>query len=148
MKNPDSKSGLFFLAFGIVILTQSLKLPFGSISQPESGFFPTIISVLLMTFSLLVLGISFSRGHREVIDFGHSYHMIGITIVTIVLYAFFIDDLGYLICTFLAGIILMKWIQRRSWQAAVIFSALYSGISYFGFQAIGVLLPRGILFFL
>ena len=116
--------------------------------RPESGFFPSLIAVLLLTLSLVLFGKSlFHRGEKPV-EWGSSYTNIGITVTTTVLYAFLINYLGYLLCTLLAGVILMKAVQKRSWGITFFFSILYSAVSYFGFKMVGVLLPQGIIYFL
>jgi hypothetical protein len=147
MKNQDRLSSLFFVVFSILILSQALKLPFGTINHPDSGFFPAIIAVLLLSLSLALLGKSLFNGTEKPVEWGHSYTGIGLTVATTVLYAFFINFLGYLLCTLLAGIILMKAVQKRSWRIAFFFSILFSAISYFGFKMVGVLLPQGIIYF-
>lgn len=147
MKNQDRLSSLFFLAFSVLILSQALKLPFGSINQPESGFFPSIIAVLLLALSLILFGKSIFNLTEKPVEWGTSYTKIGITVATTVLYAFFINFLGYLLCSLLAGVILMKAVQKRSWGIAFLFAILYTAVSYFGFKMVGVLLPQGIIYF-
>lgn len=109
MKNAERVSSLFFLIASVFILSQSLALPFGSFSQPESGFFPTVISAVLLILSLALFGRSIFDKERGWVDFGYGFYGIGITITTMVLYAVFLNFLGYLVCTLMAGGILLKW---------------------------------------
>jgi hypothetical protein len=148
MKHPERFSSLFFILFSLLILSQSWKLHIGSVSKPDSGFFPIIIAILLLFLSLILFVKSILEKQEKKLELGFSYFGIGVTVSTMVLYAFFVDFLGYLLCTFIAGVILTKLVQKRTWGIALVFSILYSAISYFGFKIVGVPLPQGVIYFI
>lgn len=145
MKLSDRSSSLFFLFLSIFILSHSLTYPFGTFRQPKAGFLPSIIGILLAIFSLVLFGSSLLKKNKKWAHFGGGLSELSITVTAMILYAVFLHSLGYLVCTFLMGVALFKGVEKQSWIITIIFSALYGVISYFGFKALGVYLPQGII---
>jgi len=145
MNDSNRIGGLFFSLFGTFILVQSLEMRFGTLRRPESGFFPSIVSILFLVLSLILLLGSFRKKDKKGVDFGNSFIYISITTATMVFYALFINALGYLLCTFITGVILFKIVQKQGWRRTISYSALYALISYFGFKAFGGVLPQGVI---
>lgn len=66
--NPrDLWAGLLYLGIGAAALTLSQTYPFGSVGRMGPGFFPTILSGLLILFGVISIGRSLAR-HGEAID--------------------------------------------------------------------------------
>ena len=49
---PDRLSGVVLMAVAIGALVEASDLPFGSLRQPDSGFFPKSLASLLLLFGL------------------------------------------------------------------------------------------------
>ena len=87
---------LIIVLAGSVALIESLKLPFGLVSAPGPGFFPTVLAVLLIVCALAVCWqsvmdtgelLSFSSGRKRTI----------LTVLLLIGFASFIEFLGYLV---------------------------------------------------
>ena len=61
----DAASGILFLLFGLFFGSQSLGLELGTAFRMGPGFFPLILSGVLMCFGLLVLFNAFKRFSKE-----------------------------------------------------------------------------------
>lgn len=147
MKRSDLSSGTFLLLLSLFILSQSLAFPFGTLSQPETGFLPSILGFLLAILSLVLLVRSLPRQKRKWVHFGRGFFEVLAAASGMVLYAVFLQTLGYLIATSLMGLFLLTAVEKQHWTRGVIFSLVYGVISYFGFKALGVYLPAGPIYF-
>lgn len=59
--DKDVVSGLMFLALGALGLGLSLQFDFGATAHPGPGFFPTVLSVLLILIGVGVAGVGLLR---------------------------------------------------------------------------------------
>ena len=65
--------------------------------------------------------------------------------VTLLAYALVLDWLGYIITTFLAMILLLRFSGYTQWIRIVVYSIIIVGISYLMFRYLGVQFPAGVL---
>jgi hypothetical protein len=56
MRKRNFISGIVLLVLAGAIMMEASKLSFGSLREPEAGFLPFILSILLAVFSLILLG--------------------------------------------------------------------------------------------
>jgi len=149
MKKWDLVSSLVLLGLGMVMFMEALKMPFGSLREPQVGFGPLILSVLLAVFSLVLLGQAIhEQGGQRVPFFARpgSWKKIGLTVGGLFAYAFFYEHLGHLLSTFALMVFLLRLIEPLKWWL-VIGIALFSSLaSYLGFGIfLNLPLPPGIL---
>lgn len=55
MRNPDVYAGLLFIGFGAAALVLGRSYPIGTLARMGPGFFPTVLSVALMSLGFLTL---------------------------------------------------------------------------------------------
>ena len=108
---------LFFLASCVLVI--SLGLGIGSLSHPQAGFLPFWISVLIVSFSLVLFTLAYRRKDLTVrwSDLWRDLNwpknvavMVALTIYVLVL-----NRLGYLIGTFGLMLVLFAVNRTRPW---------------------------------
>ncbi len=131
-------SSIFFFLLGTCVLMTSLGLGIGSLNNPQPGFMPFWISVLIIIFSLILFGIAYI--HRSVRvrwkDLWHQIHWkINLVAVTaVLLYILFLPLAGYLIATGVLMLILFKLGAMKTWTAllgAILSVGFTYGLFYF-----------------
>jgi putative tricarboxylic transport membrane protein len=140
----DRASGVVFAAIGAFLLLEGSDLPVGSLNAPDAGFFPTILSVLLLVFGGALIAMSF-RTPAGALDFTSRSWATAAGAGVLLLYAGLLDRIGFLICTTVVLLLLTKVYGRLSWwvSLAVTLSTVFA--AYLGFKQLGVPLPAGIL---
>lgn len=137
---------LFLLA--ALVLMASLGLGIGSASNPQSGFMPFWIGVLLLAFSLILFGTAYQDRSIKVrwVDLWHKLHWQKslLAAVFLAVYIFLLPWAGYLMATSVLMIALFRLTAMKAW-AALAGAALAVGFSYGLFSLIlKTPLPRGI----
>jgi hypothetical protein len=140
----DRASGFVFSVIGAFLLLESSDLPIGSLNAPDAGFFPTILSVLLLAFGIGVLAMSFRTPAAE-LDFTPRSWSTAAAAGVLLLYAALLDRIGFLICTIIVLLLLTKVYGRLSWWVSLAVTLLTVVAAYVGFKQLGVPLPSGIL---
>ena len=130
---------------GGVALSESLKLPFGLVSAPAPGFFPTVLAALLVICALAVCWqCVVDKGESPSVSSGRKRTIL--TVLLLIGFACFIELLGYLITT-ITFIFLLLWIVERKTLALSFLVAVSAAvISYAVFKLLlGAPLPTGLL---
>jgi len=142
----DRLSSALLFAVGLYIAYEALKLPFGTVRQPDAGFFPLCIAVsLVFLSSFIFLGTCLSEHVREVLRFGEGMAGVLITVLALTLYIFVLNALGYLISTLAIMILLLKGVERLGWRRSLWVAVPTVTVSYFVFRWLSVPLPPGII---
>jgi putative tricarboxylic transport membrane protein len=150
MNALDRGSCIFLLAFSIFIGLLSLQLGIGGLELMGAGFMPFLASILLFLLSSIVLIKGWRGKQKQAGDGSHSYWeemnkplmLIGALIV----YAFFLKLLGYILMTFVLVYFLFFMMQPKKWRMDLFFAALVSILSFVLFDNwLNVRLPAGLL---
>jgi hypothetical protein len=99
------------------------------------------IAVVLRTWS------SGEEGKAESLIFGkRNLPKIGLVVLFLFLYAFFMETLGFIPVTLLLFILLLGWIERKNWLLVGVISVLVTAIAYLIFDVwLQAQLPLGLL---
>lgn len=149
MRRFNIAASLALLALAAFILFEVSKLPFGSFRVPQTAFFPTILSLLLLIFSLILLVQALRaketlRGPEPIATDG--WVRIGATLATMLAFALVLETLGFLLSTFVLMVLLLRAIEAQPWRVVVGVALSTALISYFLFaRLLGIPLPGGIL---
>lgn len=149
MKRLDEISSLCLILFAIAISIQSYKLGLGTSKNPGPGFFPMVsgITVGLLSFPIFIKAVLTSE--KELILFWpdkKAIKKIILVTLTLVTYAIALEYLGFLLCTFLSMLFLLKVVAAPKWFSAIFFAIITSLSSYVIFEIfLKSQLPRGIL---
>jgi hypothetical protein len=152
MKTYSTYSSIL-IVFASLVGVDSLKLGFGSFSDPGPGFMPFLCSLLLILLS--VLDLAFGTITRWRMDKKDSEIWSNIhwgrflwTLIILTLYAILMPVVGFSLPTAFLLFFLFRLIEHRSWWRTTLMAIAVTGISYFGFRvALGAELPKGILGF-
>ncbi|CAN5541111.1 hypothetical protein BH09PSE5_BH09PSE5_32130 [soil metagenome] len=146
---------LGMMAIGFGALDLAIRLPFGNIGQPDSGFFPVVVSSLFIVFCALSLldplkeaptvgtdDIAGAAGPAEEPD---GALRIWLTIGVLALYAAALNAVGFLVCTTALLVFLLRWIGDLAWGRSLAVAVLGSIGCYLAFTRLGLPLPPGVL---
>jgi putative tricarboxylic transport membrane protein len=134
-----------FLAIGVVALVTMIQLPFGTIHEPDSAFFPVLLSLLLIVLSLVVLARSILSKLTGPRLWGDQWQKLVPSVAALVAYAFLLKSVGYVICTFCILILVGK-LEKCSWKATLLISVACTFLSYSVFRwYLKSPLPQGIV---
>lgn len=141
----------FVIAFlGIGILWEGRHLRWGTLSQPGPGFFPTILAILLITFSLFFIIPKGKKGEEGETFPPWSTFFERLAPIYAALLAFvgLMQFFGFAILTLFLMFFLFVKVSDLKWDAAMLAAFASAGITYFIF---GVILkssfPKGPLGF-
>lgn len=145
---------LIVIAFGLVALFFASRLPFGSVSQPDSGFFPILICTLIVVFGCVSLATSRSTPAAEpdaaeaapVEGAGGQLHVWS-TVAAIAVYTLALNAVGFVICTAVLVVFLLRVIGRVSWKVSLVSGVVGAALSFEVFTLLGLPLPVGLLHF-
>lgn len=135
-KTFDRYAGIVFLAVGALFMIESRRIStsaYGSNVGPN--IFPFILGLFLALLSIRLIYETFrykqaeSDGAKEKLD----YMRFGIIFSAAVLYALFLEDVGYVISTFLFLFIGFQTMQRGRLWSTLIIAGLFSYGVYFLF---------------
>jgi putative tricarboxylic transport membrane protein len=147
MKTSDIGSSIFFVAMGVFLAWHSVKLSVGSPRVPGPGFFPLCLSLLL----IFIAAIIFFQGLKKKSDppeIGLRRSRVAIVLGAIILYAFVMESVGYLISTFLLILLLLRIMVKKAWWYGLGVAGAVTLVSYLLFRVwLQVLLPSGLLGF-
>jgi len=143
-------SSIILLVIATTIVLETRKSPIGSLREPDMGFFPLILGVLLAIFSLLLLWKAIGEKRRGTMGGVKSGGLkrISLAAVGLFAFAFLFEFLGYMICTFLLISFLLFIVGSQKWWLAILVGFVSSLGSFLLFSLLlGASLPAGILKF-
>ena len=152
----DRASALFWLIFSALVSYESHKLGLGTLHQPGPGFVFFWTGIVTAILSLVVLLMSFRKRSPEgaqepIFGKGGKGHVtkIVLVLISLFLYALFMERLGFLVVTLLFFIFLLGVVEKKRWFFAVLVSLIVTAVSYLVFETgLQSQLPKGLLDFL
>jgi putative tricarboxylic transport membrane protein len=151
MKTIEIVSSLFLILIGAVFCLSSFDLGIGRINAPGPGLIPLGTGGLLILFSIgSIFEAYFGRKFEGKASLfrGRRWGVVLYVLISLFLYAFILDILGFIVTTFLTMVVLFKISERQSWRMALGTSALTTGFTYLLFDyLLKCSFPRGFLGF-
>lgn len=142
-KKFDRIAGIAFLLVGILFLVESQKISesaYGSSVGPK--IFPMWLGIILIALSIRLIYDTFKYKSEGSKKEQLQYKKFLIIFVSAVLYAFFLEKIGYVVSTFLFLLIAFQTMERGKIIYSVIISAFFSfGVYYFFSELLGGSLP-------
>jgi hypothetical protein len=142
--NTDRVCGIVATSIAIFLYLSARDLPFGTVSAPDSGFFPKILSVLLAVLGLAMM-LRPTAGEHQHNRFTRRSWAVPLGAVVLLAYAALLNRVGFVLSTILVLFFLMTAYGRLRWIVALAASVSAVIICYLGFTELGVPLPQGIL---
>jgi putative tricarboxylic transport membrane protein len=148
MKRYQVISAGFLLFFGAIICWEARKLDMGRIVKPGPGFFPFWLGLALIFVGVAII-IQLRRAKAGEKTQGLwkelRWDKIIYILVALLLYAFLLEFLGYLIATFLLMVFLFRAVEKQKWSVVIFGSIISSLITYALFKIwLQVQLPTGL----
>lgn len=154
LDKKNFSSGLCLLGLGLFLVFQSLRLQVWSRSGPEAGFFPLVISGLIIGFSLIIIIQSLVRIGAQVggkilevkeKDVVSTFKVCSYAIL-LTFYGISIQNVGFLITSTLFLFLTLKYVERQSWKITILVGGASIILSYLLFvYFLGVPLPKGLI---
>ncbi|MCX8022857.1 MAG: tripartite tricarboxylate transporter TctB family protein [Syntrophorhabdaceae bacterium] len=124
MNNISLYGNIFWILFSLLTCIESYRAGFGTITKPDSGFFPFCAGIVMLGLGLTAFIKSLGeKGKRRGGD-GEGepirWWNIPVIIIAIILFALTIEKSGFLINTFLFVAILLKVVEPQSWKKSII----------------------------
>lgn len=147
------KERMFFAVISIIallLMVISVGYEIGTIDSPKGGFFPFLISAIIFILSLylFISTISTTKGNPQSGFFLNGLKRLVPFISVTIIYALFLEQLGFLLSTFIFMVFLLKIMGQPGWRFAVLFSLISVIFCWLCFQKwLGVPLPTGIISF-
>ncbi len=153
MGKADRISGVFWLVFGLFICIESYRLGLGTLHKPGPGFLYFWASIFLIIMSIVVLirtwG-SMGTEEAETSIFGkENLRKIVLVLLSLFLYAIFMEMVGFIPITLLLFVYLLGIIEKKRWFYTIFVSVVVTVAAYLIFETwLQSQLPKGLLQFL
>jgi len=140
---------LFWIAVGLLATYGATRLGVGSITDPGAGFIFFWSGLVLIILSLMVLVDavrSLENPLRQTPEI--NWPKIALVLFALLLYAFFLEKLGFVFTTFILMSFLLGCIQGAGWLRSLSVAGAAALTSYAMFELwLRIRLPKGILGF-
>ena len=150
MGRADRMSGVFWLCFAIFVSIESYRLGLGTLHRPGPGFLFFWAGIALGVMSIVILIRAWSSkkaGETKEAIFGKQNTLkILLVLISVFLYAIFMETVGFILVTLLLFIFLLGVIEKKRWFFTVLVSVVVTVIAYLIFEIwLKSQLPRGFL---
>jgi putative tricarboxylic transport membrane protein len=142
IKRPDRLSGAVLIVVAIGALFEASGLPFGSLRQPDSGFFPKSLATLLLLFGLGIV-LNPYTGSSQPARFNSESWQVPIAASAFVIYALALAKVGFVLATIAVMLLVMRGLGGMSLKRALLIAVPSVVATYIAFVQLGVPLPRG-----
>lgn len=163
MSRSERISSVVLVIFGLFIAYYSRKyLKLGMLIRPDAGFIPFYLGIALVVLGMLwffnsLMGRKVSAAVEkgcagETTTTGKERRNLVLfrfvpAVIFVLLYAWFIERIGYFMCTFLFMLGWQKVVERQKWVKTLLISILCAGTMYVLFaNLLKIALPEGAWF--
>jgi putative tricarboxylic transport membrane protein len=142
-------SALFWIVVGILACYGATRLGLGSVTEPGAGFIFFWSGLILVILSLVVLADSVRGSEDTVREMEElNWAKIALVLLSLLLYAFFLERLGFVLTTFVLLSFLLSCIERTNWVRSLGVASAASLASFAIFELwLKIRLPKGIFRF-
>jgi putative tricarboxylic transport membrane protein len=143
--NPDRSSGLICLGFAIVVGVEACRLGLGKLGKPGPGLTPLFYASVLAFFAaiLLLRSLGMPESRAKIVLRWRSVLPI---LAILLIYGLAIEWLGYLICTFLVVVLLLR-VGGVRWAGSLLFAGVATlAVNLMFVRWLAVPLPIGSIF--
>jgi putative tricarboxylic transport membrane protein len=140
---------LFWVAAGLLACYGATRLGLGSVTEPGAGFIFFWSGLILVILSLIAFAESVRRSADTAREMGEmNWKKIALVLLSLLLYAFFLERLGFVLTTFVFMSFLLGCIEGTGWFRSLGVASAGALTSYAMFELwLKIRLPRGIFGF-
>lgn len=144
-----SAGTLFWIAVGLVTCYGATRLGVGSITDPSAGFIFFWSGLILIVLSLIVFVDTLRSLENTVRQMPEiNWPKIALVLFALLLYAFFLEKLGFVFTTFVLMSFLLGCIQSAGWLRSFAVAGAAALTAYAIFELwLKIRLPKGIVGF-
>lgn len=151
MNRYDSVTSLIWFLVGMgIVLWSSVTLRIGTLTQPGPGFLPVLCGVCIAGLAPIIFFQAKGKkkeGGEPLWTRGSLIHIL-VTIGMLLIYAFILEHLGFVVTTFILTLLILTQVAETSWVIGIVVSLIATGSCYFSFgYLMKVQLPKGWLGF-
>jgi len=150
MRRHDLLSSTIWFCAGLFITLYAPQFDLGTVSAPGSGFMPFLAGILMCIFSAVTFGQAYFNQDRKSEKLWENIQLQKLIFVALglLIYTFFLDVVGFLICTFLLILFFIRFVGSENWPKSIAGAILTSIFCYLLFDKwLQANLPRGIFGF-
>jgi putative tricarboxylic transport membrane protein len=126
-KSFDRFASIFFLLIGLLFTYESHKISTATYgSEVGPNIFPFVLGIILMLISLRLFYETFRYQEEGKEKQSYDYKSFFIIFFAAVLYVFFLEKIGYVICTFLFLLISFQTLEKGKWLTSIIIALVFS----------------------
>ena len=142
-------SALFWVAVGLLTCYGASRLGLGSVAEPGVGFIFFWSGLILVILSLIVLADSIRSSEETVREMGEmNWAKIALVLLSLLLYAFLLERLGFVLTTFVLMSFLLGCIEGTNWFRSLGVAGAAALASYAIFELwLKIRLPKGLFGF-
>jgi putative tricarboxylic transport membrane protein len=151
MRRYQTWAAAFLFLVGLLATLEARKLTLGEFGRPGPGFFPFYLALVFTIVSLALILRSLRSAASEqpapqrFAQIGRAEKVVAV-LLGLLIYAFALEWLGFLLSTFILMIFLFKAIDPLAWPAAIGGSLATALLSYVVFKIwLQIALPVGLL---
>jgi putative tricarboxylic transport membrane protein len=140
--------GLLWLAFGLFIAYQGYELGLGEAREPGSGFAIFGIGLLMAALAASIVFGAIKNGSEDIASLwqGTRWAKVLLIIVLLLIFGFLFERIGFVICSLVLLLVLMRFVDPVPWPTALIVSVGATfGIWYAMNKLLLIQLPNGLL---
>ncbi len=151
MRRYETWAAAFLFLVGLLATLEARKLNLGEFGRPGPGFFPFYLALVFSLVSLALIRRSLRPAASEQVAPRVSAktlrpQKVVATLLGLIVYAFALEWLGFLLATFILMLFLFKAVDPLAWPAAIGGSLATALLSYVVFKMwLQVSLPAGLL---
>lgn len=150
MDRYDKITSSLWFCLGLYVAIKASSIGIGSMSNPGPGFIFLWGGMGLCLFSMIVfVSAHFGKsGGKQKASLwkGIRWEKIILLILSLLIFTYFFEKIGFVVCVLLLMVYLFKGIEYQKWSIAILSAVLTSLMAYVVFALfLGCQLPRGIL---
>lgn len=140
---------LFWVTAGLLACYGAMQLGLGSVTEPGPGFIFFWSGLILAVLSLTVFADSVRSSTETPPEMSElNWAKIALVLLSLLLYAFFLERLGFVLTTFILVSFLLGCVEGASWFRSLGVACAAALASYAMFELwLKIRLPKGILGF-
>jgi putative tricarboxylic transport membrane protein len=146
MKKREIFSSLGWVLFGLMISYGAVSLGLGSFRRPGPGLFHFIIgiAILLLSSCQIIAQLRKTSVSRDSLPQSDGLKKIIYAMMSLIFYAITLEYLGFLVCTVIFFMLLLRIVGQRRWGYTIVTSVTVSALTYIVFRIwLNVNLPMG-----
>jgi len=140
---------LFWIAVGLLACYGATRLGLGNVTEPGAGFIFFWSGLILVVLSLIVLADAVRASEDTVREMGEmNWTKIALVLLSLLLYAFFLERLGFVLTTFVLMSFLLGCVEGTNWFRSLGVAGAAALASYGLFELwLKIRLPKGLFGF-